>query len=109
MDFFERQDQARRNTRLLVVYFVLAVVLIVAAVYLFISFLFLRDMSRSGTLAWLWSPKLFFSVASSTLAIILGSALCKIIELRSVEPPSRKCLAGGWSVPTPRTRTSGNC
>ncbi len=94
MDFFERQDQARRNTRLLVVYFVLAVVLIVAAVYLFISFLFLRDMSRSGTLAWLWSPKLFFSVASSTLAIILGSALCKIIELRSGGAAVAEMLGG---------------
>ncbi len=26
MDFFERQDKARRNTKLLVVYFVMAVV-----------------------------------------------------------------------------------
>jgi Zn-dependent protease with chaperone function len=94
MDFFERQDQARRNTRLLVVYFVLAVVLIVVAVYLFISFLFLRDMSKSGTLAWLWSPKLFFSVASSTLAVILGSALCKIIELRSGGAAVAEMLGG---------------
>jgi hypothetical protein len=34
MDFFERPDNARKNTKLLVVYFVLAVVCIIAAVYL---------------------------------------------------------------------------
>ena len=34
MDFFERQDKARKNTKLLVVYFVLAVACIIAAVYL---------------------------------------------------------------------------
>jgi Zn-dependent protease with chaperone function len=33
MDFFARQDQARRNTKLLVFYFVVAVVLIIASVY----------------------------------------------------------------------------
>ena len=94
MDFFERQDQARRNTRLLVVHFVLAVVLIVAAVYLFVSLLFLRDMFTPGTFAWLWSPKLFLCVASSTLAIILGSALCKIIELRSGGAAVAEMLGG---------------
>src|SRR5439155_1302348 len=31
MDFFERQDQARRNTKLLVVYFVLGVAMLIAA------------------------------------------------------------------------------
>ena len=38
MDFFERQDKARKNTKLLVVYFVLAVVCIIASVY-FVSLL----------------------------------------------------------------------
>ena len=94
MDFFERQDQARRNTRILVLYFVLAVILIVAAVYLVISLLFLRDMFTPGTFAWLWSPKLFLSVAFSTLAIILGSALCKIIELRSGGAAVAEMLGG---------------
>ena len=34
MDFFQRQDQARKNTKWLVVYFALAVAGIIAAVYL---------------------------------------------------------------------------
>ncbi len=33
MDFFERQDQARHNTKLLVVYFVLGVAMLIVAVY----------------------------------------------------------------------------
>ena len=33
MDFFERQDQARRNTKLLVVYFILGVATLILAVY----------------------------------------------------------------------------
>src|SRR5438105_797705 len=34
MDFFERQEQARRNTKLLVVYFVAGVASLIVAVYL---------------------------------------------------------------------------
>ena len=83
MDFFERQDQARRNTKLLVLYFVLAVVLIVVAIYLVVSLLLLRDMFTPGTFAWLWSPKLFLGVASGTLAIILGGTLYKMSQVSS--------------------------
>jgi len=83
MDFFERQDQARRNTRLLVLYFALAVILIVGAIYLVVALVLLRDRFVPGTFGWLWSPKLFLSVASSTLAIILFGGLGKLFELRS--------------------------
>ena len=38
MDFFQRQDQARRKTGILVLYFILAVALIVLAVNLVIYF-----------------------------------------------------------------------
>jgi hypothetical protein len=34
MDVFEHQDQARKNTKVLVVYFVIAVACIIASVYL---------------------------------------------------------------------------
>src|SRR5260370_1325897 len=40
MDFFERQEIARRHTKLLVVYFVLAVIGIIAAVYLAVAIIF---------------------------------------------------------------------
>ena len=75
MDFFERQDQARRNTRLLVVYFVLAVVLIVAAVYLFrFSSLPARHV-QAGHLCMAVESETFAQRRLHTLAIILGGAL----------------------------------
>src|SRR5688572_13455713 len=94
MDFFERQDQARRNTRLLVLYFVLAVVLIIAAVYIAVSLLLLRDMFTPGTFGWLWSPKLFLGVASGTLAIILGGTLYKMSEVSSGGAAVAEMLGG---------------
>ena len=37
MDFFERQDKARRHTAFLVFYFIVAVVLMIGAVYLAVA------------------------------------------------------------------------
>ena len=37
MDFFERQDAARKKTKILVVYFVLALIAIIIAVYSLVS------------------------------------------------------------------------
>jgi Zn-dependent protease with chaperone function/uncharacterized tellurite resistance protein B-like protein len=81
MDFFERQDQARRNTKLLVAYFIVAVILIVAVVYLVLASLFLRGKYEPGTIAWLWHAKLFWGVTLGTLAIIVGGTLYKISAL----------------------------
>lgn len=81
MDFFERQDQARRNTKLLVAYFILAVILIIAAVYLAIAGLFLRGRYDPGTMAWLWHAELFWGVTLGTLAIIMGGTLYKMSEV----------------------------
>jgi Zn-dependent protease with chaperone function len=94
MDFFERQDRARRNTKLLVVYFILAVILIVAAVYLVFAGLFLRSKYDPGTLAWLWHPKLFLGVTSGTLAIILGGTLYKLSEVSSGGAAVAEMLGG---------------
>ena len=83
MDFFERQDQARRNTKLLVLYFILAVILIVAAVYLVCAAAFLRGKYEPNTFAWLWNLQLFAGVAAGTLAVILGGTLYKMSEVSS--------------------------
>jgi Zn-dependent protease with chaperone function/tellurite resistance protein len=94
MDFFERQDQARRNTKLLVTYFILAVVLIIAAVYLAMAALFLRARYEPGTFAWLWHAELFWSVTLGTLAIILGGTLYKISEVSGGGGAVAKMLGG---------------
>lgn len=51
MDFFERQDKARRNTKWLVVYFLMAVVCIIASVYLACLLSVLLVAKRPGRLA----------------------------------------------------------
>ncbi len=82
MDFFTRQDHARRNTKWLVAWFILAVVLIIAAVYLVVAVTFLRSHYEPGTVGWLWNTKLFWGVAGSTFAIIFGGTLYKMADLR---------------------------
>jgi Zn-dependent protease with chaperone function len=87
MDFFQRQDQARRNTKLLVVYFILGVALLIVAVYAAVLVIFTGFASRhhhfysqEAQLA-LWNPQLFLGAAVGTLAVIaLGSGF-KTLEL----------------------------
>ncbi|MBW2485014.1 MAG: M48 family metalloprotease, partial [Deltaproteobacteria bacterium] len=84
MDFFASQDVARRKTNLLLLYFTLAVFLIIVAIYLAVTFVFLY---QSGTgelgLNWLWNPELFGAVAGATLIIVGSGSLYKISVLRS--------------------------
>lgn len=82
MNFFEHQDRARRNTSILVLYFALAVLAIVASVGLAI-YLFLY-WSTAGSLAlrdWLSSPGFYWS-AGLTLAVIAVGSLHKLWQLR---------------------------
>ena len=92
MDFFERQEQAHRSTKLLVVYFITGVVLLIAVIYLAVVVLFAGIGSRHRHRSYqegygkqselaLWNPQLLFGVAVGTLAVIgIGSAF-KTMEL----------------------------
>ena len=82
MDFFARQDQARRKTRWLVAYFALAVVLLIVSVY-FISLVVFSGVQARQHHAYdeapvqfaLWNPEIFLGAAVGVLAVIfLGSA-----------------------------------
>ena len=82
MDFFEYQDQARRTTRRLVAYFMLAVVLIVMAVYLAVMMVVHYSVS-SGLLEpfrW-WNPQIFLWAVSGTLAVIVIGSIYKVYVL----------------------------
>ena len=96
MDFFERQEKARRNTKLLVVYFVTGVALLILVVYLVVATVFsatgLRHRGRHSsynnydtqlevTRHSLWNPQLFLGVAIGTLAVIGIGSLFKTMEL----------------------------
>ena len=82
MDFFAHQDQARRNTKWLVGYFILAIVLMVLAIYLVFALVFLHDNYRPDTLKWLWNAKLFAGVGLGTLLVVLFGSAFKTMALR---------------------------
>ncbi|MGD9721155.1 MAG: M48 family metallopeptidase [Pirellulales bacterium] len=75
MDFFEHQERARRKTGLLVVYFLVAVVLIILSVYAAIAgVLFYYGEAP-------WHPQVFLTVSAATLLVISAGTLYKLVEL----------------------------
>lgn len=88
MNFFEFQDQARSKTRLLICYFVLAIIGIISSVYIaFLAIFFFANSEQSSfnhlqQFSW-WQPELFLAVAGATLILVLGSSFGKILTLRS--------------------------
>src|SRR5262245_24547779 len=87
MDFFDRQDAARRKTTLLVVYFVLAVVLMILALYAVIVFGlgFATPQAEADpavpATGW-WQPEVLAGVAGVMLLIIAAGSLYKVTQLR---------------------------
>jgi Zn-dependent protease with chaperone function len=82
MNFFEQQHQARRQTRTLILLFVLAVIAIVVAVNIVASLLWI--WAQGGTLA---GPNRYpsgFFVANTliTVGLIVGGTLVEIFNLR---------------------------
>jgi len=89
-DFFVQQDIARRKTGWLVVFFVLAVVSIILAIYLMAAFIVTAGeplLAEAGRpvppVRGLWNPPLFLGVSLMTLAVILAGSLYKMSELSS--------------------------
>ena len=85
MDFFASQDQARRSTKKLVVYFALAVACIIAAVYFVCLLVFagMESRQRGPTPEFaLWNSDIFFYSAMGTLAVIVfGSVVIGIVVI----------------------------
>jgi Zn-dependent protease with chaperone function len=91
MDFFERQDQARRKTKWLVLYFVICVALTVVAVYLPFGLMVVKFRSRHQhffnpdpshpPVLGIWNAGLFFDVAVVTLIVVTAGSLYKIVTL----------------------------
>lgn len=86
MDFFEQQDKARKNTKLLVVYFAIAVVCIIASVYVTSLLIFYGTNSRQPPGVpppplVLWDPELFLYVVLGTLSVVVIGSLYKTAAL----------------------------
>ena len=90
MDFFARQDAARRSTWVLVALFALAVIGILAALNA-VAFAVSIALSRSKVPVFdadtgLWQPELFGVTSLATLAVIAGGSLYRTATLASGGP-----------------------
>lgn len=101
MDFFDRQEAARKRTKWLVLCFTMAVLAIIASVYLAIAGYMLRGHYNPNSPAWLWDPDLFLVVAAGCLCVIGGGTLYKLIELR--QPGSAVAASLGGTPVSPNT------
>ncbi|HEY0634549.1 MAG TPA: M48 family metallopeptidase [Gammaproteobacteria bacterium] len=81
MDFFGAQAQARRQTRRLIVLFILAVLAVIGAVYLAVMAIFFT--SGEAEHFSLWEPQLLLLIAGGTSLLIGGGSLYKISALAS--------------------------
>ncbi len=81
MDFFQHQDQARKASRLLLLYFALAVIAIVLSVHFAVSFLLMWVSSTGpGPFDW-WQLDRFVVLAGGALLVIAAGSLYKIWRL----------------------------
>ena len=90
MDFFDRQDRARRRTRWLVVWFLAAVAGVIAAVYLAV----LAILVTRGVALGPWSPTLFGTVAVAVSTVIGGASVYKTLSLREGGAAVARLLGG---------------
>lgn len=85
MDFFARQDHARRQTGWLILLFTLAVLCTIAMVYVVVQITWLyvwMEVDAGDPFPW-WHPKVFVVVTLSTFVIVAMGSLLKITELSS--------------------------
>jgi Zn-dependent protease with chaperone function len=83
MDFFARQDHARRQTVKLLVLFGISVAVIIAAVYVVAVVVTHSDHRFYGEGTGYWDPGLFMVVAFGTGLVIGLSSIYKVFELAS--------------------------
>lgn len=84
MDFFTEQDTARRNTRWLVLLFLLAVATIIVSLYLVVIGMELYSVDKRGdAVVALWQPELFLIVATAVSSVIFISSAYKVLTLSS--------------------------
>jgi Zn-dependent protease with chaperone function len=94
-DFFQQQDSARRKTGQLVVYFVLAIVILIALVYALLLGLGVYGGVEPGS--W-WQPQLLLLVAAGVGLVVGGASVFKVAQLAS-GGQAVALMMGGEEVP----------
>ncbi|HZV33827.1 MAG TPA: M48 family metallopeptidase [Verrucomicrobiae bacterium] len=87
-DFFAREDLARRHTKLLEVYFLLAIIGTIVLTYAAVAFVFALKGGNP------FNPGLFAAVVCGTLAVIIGGSLYKTTQLASGGSAVAEMLGG---------------
>jgi len=94
-DFFQQQDSARRKTFQLVVYFVLAILILIALVYALLLALGMHDASEP--VSW-WHPELLLLAALGVGFVVGGASAFKVAQLAS-GGQAVALMMGGEEVP----------
>jgi Zn-dependent protease with chaperone function len=94
-DFFQQQDSARRRTFRLVVYFVVAILVMVALVY---GLLLVLDLYGAGEPVSWWQPELLLFVAAGVGLVVGGASAFKVAQLAS-GGQAVALMMGGVEVP----------
>lgn len=90
MNFFQQQEEARKKTKFLILYFIFGVIGTVMSVYLAIMFLIFNERLQKS---W-WDEQIFLPVASTTLLIIAIGSIAKLIELSQGGGAVARALGG---------------
>jgi hypothetical protein len=90
LDFFQQQDSARRKTFQLVVYFVLAILILIALVYGLL-------LALSEPVSW-WQPELLLLAAPGVGLVVGGASALKVAQLAS-GGQAVALMLGGEEVP----------
>ncbi|MEL6398314.1 MAG: M48 family metallopeptidase [Cyanobacteria bacterium J06607_6] len=91
MDFFEHQDQARRNTKQLIGLFGLAIIAMIVSLY---AITLMGLVSFFEQPLQLWQPDVLLVVSVGTLAMIGAGSVTKMVELRRGGPAVAESLGG---------------
>ena len=94
MDFFQHQDKARKASRVLLLYFALAVVAIVLSVHLAVSFLLMWVSSDTLEPFDWWQLDRFVVLAGGALLVITAGSLYKIWRLKDGGHTVARLLGG---------------
>ncbi len=97
MNFFDHQQQSRRNTAFLVALFALAVGAIILAVYSVVMFFFFSPAggAETGAPASCWfDSDVFLGVMAGVLMIVMAGSLFKMMALRRGGPYIAESLGG---------------
>src|SRR5262245_66436133 len=91
-NFFQQQDSARRKTFQLVVYFVLAILILIALVY---GLLLTLSMYSAGEPVTWWHPELLLLAAPGVGLVVGGASAVTVTQLASGGQAVRRMRRGG--------------